>query len=118
VLVFAATVLVAVLMVVLSVALRGTGDQQVEEVSGVFLTALSQDDVETAYELLCQDERIRLDPEDLAGAYLGEGEWELGEVRDDGDARLVPVDWAGGPSSELTVVGEDGLRICGTRPAA
>jgi hypothetical protein len=31
----------------------------------------------------------------------------------DGDARLVPVRWSDGSTAELTVIGEDGLRICG-----
>jgi hypothetical protein len=116
-LVFGATVVVAVLMVFLTVALRGSGAEQAEEVSGVFLAALSQDDLETSYELLCQDERIRLDPEELAAAYLRDGDWELGAAGRDGDARLVPVEWADGTASTLTVIGEDGLRVCGITPA-
>jgi hypothetical protein len=117
VLIFGGTVLVAVLMVVATLALKGTGEDQAKEVTGVFLAALGQDDTETAYDLLCQQERIRLDADEVAGAYLGEGDGEIGAVRKDGDARLVEVDWGDGASSELTVIGEDGLRVCGVTPA-
>jgi hypothetical protein len=113
VLIFGGTVLFAVLMVVLTLALKGSGEDQAKEVAGVFLAALGQDDTETAYDLLCQDERIRLAPDEVAGAYLGEGTPELGAVHADGDARLVPVTWADGTTSELTVIGEGGPRICG-----
>jgi hypothetical protein len=86
-------------------------------VAGVFLAALAQDDTETAHELLCQDERRRLSPEEVAGAYLGEGTGELGSVREDGDALLVPVEWSDGETSELTVIGENGPRVCGVTGA-
>ena len=117
VLVFGGTVLFAVLMVVLTLVLRGSGSDQAREVAGVFVAALSQEDTETAYDLLCQEERIRLDPEDLAAAYLGEGTGRMGTPSADGDARLVPVEWSDGSTTELTVIGEDGLRICGVSPA-
>ena len=118
VLIFGGTVLFAVLMVVLALVVRGTGSDQAKEVAGVFLAALAADDTETAYELLCQEERGRLSAEDVAGEYLAAGDPLLGTVRKDGDARLVPVEWSGGTTSELTVIGEDGLRICGTTPGA
>ncbi|WP_324276915.1 hypothetical protein [Blastococcus brunescens] len=41
----------------------------------------------------------------------------MGEAVRDGEARLVPVQWSDGTTTELTVIGEDGLRICGTAPA-
>jgi hypothetical protein len=115
--IFGGTAAFAVLMVVLTLALKGSGEEQAEEVAGVFLAALAQDDTETAHELLCQEERLRLSPDEVAGAYLGEGTVELGPVRKDGDARLVAVQWADGTTSELTVVGEDGLRVCGVTAA-
>jgi hypothetical protein len=114
--IFGGTALFAVLMMVLTLLVRGSGEEQAEEVAGVFLAALAQNDTETAHELLCQEERRRLTPEEVAGAYLGEGTGELGTVREDGDARIVPVEWSDGTTSELTVVGEDGLRICGLVP--
>ena len=118
VLVFGGTVLFAVLMVVLTLVLRGTGSEQAKEVSGVFLAALAADDTETAYGLLCQDERIRLSPEEVADEYLAGEDPRLGTVREDGEARLVREERSGGTTSELTVIGEDGLRICGTTPGA
>ncbi|TFV66575.1 UNVERIFIED_ORG: hypothetical protein E4P37_06200 [Bacillus sp. AZ43] len=117
VLIFGGTVLAAVLMVVLTLVLRGTGADQAKEVSGVFLAALAADDMETAGELLCDAERARMAQDEVAGTYLGAGDPELGEVRKDGDARIVPVEWSDGTATELTVVGEDGLKVCGTAPA-
>ena len=112
--IFGGTAAFAVLMVVLTLALKGSGEEQAQEVTGVFLAALAQDDTETAHELLCQDERLRLAPDEVAGAYAGEGAGEVATTRKDGDARLVGVRWADGQTTELTVIGQDGLRICGT----
>ena len=114
---FGGTVAFALLMVVLTLTLRGSGEEQAQEVAGVFLKALAQDDTQTAHELLCQEERVRLSPEEVAGAYLREGTPELGPVRDDGDARLVPVQWSDGTTTELTVIGENGPRVCGVSAA-
>jgi hypothetical protein len=115
--IFGGTAAFAVLMVVLMTVVRGSGDEQAQEVAGVFLKALAQDDTQTAHELLCQEERVRLSPEEVAGAYLREGTPELGPVRDDGDARLVPVQWSDGTTTELTVIGENGPRVCGVSAA-
>jgi hypothetical protein len=115
--IFGGTAAFAVLMVVLMTVVRGSGEEQAQEVAGVFLKALAQDDTQTAHELLCQEERVRLSPEELAGAYLREGTPELGPVRDNGDARLVPVQWSDGTTTELTVVGENGPRVCGVSAA-
>ena len=38
----------------------------------------------------------------------------LRRLRGDAQTRLVPVRWSDGTSSELTVIGEDGMRVCGT----
>lgn len=108
-----ATVLAAILFVFVGVAVRGTPGEQVTEVTGVFLAALAADDTETAYALLCKDERARLAPDEVAAAYVGEGSPELGEPGRDGDARVVPVTWDDGATSTFTVIGEDGLRVCG-----
>jgi hypothetical protein len=117
-LIFGGTAAFAVLMVVLSLFVRGSGADQAREVAGVFVAALSQGDTETAYELLCQQERVRLAPEDLAAAYLGESPGRIGIPVEDGDARLVPVEWADGSTSGLTVVGEDGVKVCGVDAGA
>jgi hypothetical protein len=115
--IFGGTVAFAVLMVVLMTVVRGSGEEQAREVAGVFVAALQQGDTETAHELLCQAERVRLTPDEVAGAYLGEGTGEVGAVRGDGDARRVPVQWSDGTTSELTVIGEDGPRVCGVTAA-
>jgi hypothetical protein len=115
--IFGGTAAFAVLMVVLMTVVRGSGEEQAQEVAGVFLKALAQDDTQTAHELLCQEERVRLSPEEVAGAYLREGTPELGPVRDNGDARLVPVQWSDGTTTELTVIGENGPRVCGVSAA-
>ena len=107
------TVVAAFLAVWASVALRGTPGEQATEVAGVFLAALAADDTETAHALLCEDERARLAPDEVAGAYLGEGSPELGEPGRDGEERLVPVTWDDDSISTFTMVGEDGLRVCG-----
>jgi hypothetical protein len=115
--IFGGTVAFAVLMVVLMTVVRGSGEEQAREVAGVFVAALQQGDTETAHELLCQAERVRLTPDEVAGAYLGEGTGEVGTVRGEGDARRVPVQWSDGTTSELTVIGEDGPRVCGVTAA-
>jgi len=107
------TVLVAFLFVGLSIVLRGTAGEQATQVTGVFLAALAADDTETAYALLCEDERARLEPGEVAGAYLGAGDPELGETTPRDGTRLVPVTWDDGTTSTFTVIGQDGLRICG-----
>ena len=115
-LIFGGTAAFAVLMVVLTLVLRGSGSDQAKEVAGVFVAALAADDTGTAYDLLCQEERIRLSADEVAAAYLGDGVGRVGTPTRDGEARLVPVEWSDGTTTELTVIGEDGLRICGTTP--
>jgi hypothetical protein len=116
-----AVVLVAVLMAVLLPLVTGSAGKQAEEVAGVFAAALSQGDTETAYQLLCDDERARLQPGDLAGAYLHEGTPHVTGSRDGGGAqtsRVVDVRWgegAGATTTELVVVPEGGTKVCGTR---
>jgi hypothetical protein len=114
------TVLVAVLMAVLLPLVTGSAGQQAEEVAGVFTAALSQGDTETAYQLLCDDERARLQPGDLAGAYLQEGTPEVTGSREGTGAeptRLVDVRWGSGAdatTTEILVVPEGGTKVCGT----
>ena len=108
------TVLVAVAAVVAMVLIRGTADEQATEAAGVFFAALQKDDLETAYGLLCADERARLQPEDVAGAYVHEGTPEVvGSSDGDDGAQLVEVRWSD-TTTELTVVSEQGAHICGT----
>lgn len=119
--VFGATALVAVLMVGGILLVKGSGGDQAREVAGVFTAALSQGDVETAYELICDDERARLAPDELADAYLQEGTPTVTGTRDgeyDGNpAQLVDVRWgegAGATTTEILVVPEGGTKVCGS----
>ena len=119
--IFGATVLVAVLMVGGILVVKGSPESQAQEVTAVFTAALSQGDVETAYDLLCDDERARLEPPELAGAYVQEGTPTVTGSRDgeyqDGPAQLVDVRWGEGAAAvttEVLVVPEGGTKDCGT----
>jgi hypothetical protein len=114
----AGTVLVAVGMVAALYLVRGSPDEQSREVVGVFLAALEQDDTETAHGLLCEAERARLQPGDVAGEYLGAAPGvivgaEKAEV-DGGAVQAVQVRWDDGAESKLVVLSESGPHVCGT----
>jgi hypothetical protein len=114
----AGTVLVAVGMVAALYLVRGSPDEQAREVVGVFLAALEQDDTETAHGLLCEAERARLQPGDVAGEYLGAAPGaivgtEKAEL-DGGAVQAVQVRWDDGVESELVVLSESGPHVCGT----
>lgn len=114
------TALVAVGMVAAILLVKGTPDEQAREAAGVFLAALEDGDVETAHQLLCEAERARLQPGDVAGEYqrsgsgrvLGSREGELAG----GAAQVVRVRWDDGAESDVVVVSEDGPRVCGATP--
>ncbi len=112
------TALAAVVMVVAMVVIRGTPGEQAREVTEVFLAALAHDDVETAHALLCEDERAQITVDEVAAVYEGEGVGRVtGVAEDEVDGepvQRVDVEWADGSTTELTVVAEDGNRICGT----
>ncbi len=116
--IFGGTVVVAVLMVLALPLLRGTAEEQARESVGVFLAALGKGDIETVNGLLCERERARLAPGEIAGAYLvGEGGHVVGteEAQEDGESvQHVRVGWEDGSASTFVVVREDGPRICGT----
>jgi hypothetical protein len=111
----AGTVLVAVGMVAALFLVKGSPEEQAEEVAGVFLTALEQGDLDTAHQLLCEGERAAVPPEGLAHTYLAEtpGRVVGAEAAGEGELR-VQVRWADDTTSEWTVIGEDGPRVCGT----
>ena len=118
---FGSTVLIAVLMVGGMLFFKGSGEDQAREVATVFTAALSQGDVDTAYELLCDDERGRLLPDELADAYLQDGTPAVigatAAEYDDGPAQRVGVRWgegAGAVTTEVLVVPEGGTKVCGT----
>ncbi|GAB4083104.1 hypothetical protein GCU67_08535 [Modestobacter muralis] len=116
------TALVAVLMVVVMPLVNGSGEDQSRDVATVFTSALSQGDVVTAYALICDSERARIAPDQLAGEYLQPGTPAVtaatrSEV-DGAPAQLMEVRWddAGTiTTTELTVVPEGGTKVCGTR---
>ncbi len=120
--VFGGTALIAVLMVVFLPLVRGSAADQSREVVQVFLAALDKGDTETAYQLLCEDERAGLSPEEVGPQYLGgTGAGEVAGVSDDrvdGDpVQRVQVEWSDGTTSEFTVVNADGPHVCGVTPA-
>jgi hypothetical protein len=121
----AATVLVALLAVGGMVLFQGTPADQAKEVAGVFTKALAAGDTETAYGLICDAERGRITPDQLAGEYLHPGTPEVtgsrGDRVDDAPVQYVQVRWGDGGTStttELTVVPEGGTKVCGTGPAS
>jgi len=118
VLVFGATAVVAVLMVLLLPLIKGSAEDQAREVTGVFMAALDKGDTETAHQLLCPDERARVAPDEMAAEYLaGDGIGRVVSVEEgqvDGEAsREVAVEWPGGGAATFVVVNADGPRICG-----
>jgi hypothetical protein len=115
--IFGGTAVAAVLMVVALPLIKGSADDQARESAGVFLAALQQGDLETAYQLLCEDERARLAPGDVAAEYLqGEGGEVAGSTASEVDGKPVQevrVEWDDGSTTTLTVVSADGPRVCG-----
>jgi hypothetical protein len=112
-------VLLAVVMVFSLPLIKGSAEDQSRDVADVFFQALAADDLETAHGLLCESERARLEPEDVAGEYLrAAGRAEITDVvrdEDEGEAaRRVTVRWADGESSELVVIPEEGAKVCGS----
>jgi hypothetical protein len=113
--VFGGTALLAVLLVVALPLVKGSAGDQARETAGVFLAALEQKDTETAYQLLCEKERARLQPGDLSAAYLTGKDGRVVATKDGrAGAQQVAVRWADGSTSRWTVIGEGGARVCGT----
>ena len=119
--VFTGTVAVAVAAAVALPLLTGSAGKQATETAGVFVAALQKGDTGTAYELLCDDERARLKPGDVAAVYLRPG---TGTVAGSSDAELsslpaqrVEVRWTDGGTvarTFLTVINQSGPHVCGT----
>jgi len=117
--IFGGTVLVAVLLAVLMPLVKGSPEDQVREAAGVFVAALAEGDLETAYGLVCEGERARVAVEDLEDEYGGSGTATVTGVREtevDGEpAYDVTVRWSGGGTHVLSVINEDGASVCGVR---
>jgi hypothetical protein len=117
VLIFGATAVVAVLMVVLLPLVKGSAGDQSRQAVQVFLAALHKGDTDTAYSLLCEQERADLAPGDIARRYVGEG---TGAVVGTSDAEVggapverVRVEWDDGSRTTMTVINSDGPHVCG-----
>ena len=112
--ILAGTALVAVAMVAAMYLVKGSPEEQAQQVAGVFLAALEKDDTETAHQLLCQAERANLSAESVAPAYLDETPGRVVGSDAAGEGQLrVEVRWADGSRSQWLVISEDGPRICG-----
>jgi hypothetical protein len=112
--IFGGTAVVAVLMVLALPLLKGSAEEQARESVGVFLAALGKGDIETAHGLLCDRERARLAPDKVPEAYLvGEGGRVVDTEEDRDSVQHVRVTWDDGSASTLTIVREDGPRVCG-----
>jgi hypothetical protein len=118
--IFLGVTVLAILAVILLPVLTGSATDQAKQVTGVFLKALAAKDTETAYGLLCDSERQRLKPEQVAGAYLGATPGAIGkaaEVKRNGTTvETVDVRWSDGATSRYTLVNQSGPRICSTHP--
>ena len=119
VLIFGGTVLAAVLLVVLMPLVKGSPEEQVRETVGVFVAALANSDLETAYGLLCEEERGRVPVADLEEEYAGSGTATVTgaeETEVDGEPGYdVTVRWSDGSTDVLSVINEDGASVCGVR---
>ena len=115
------TVAVALLLGLLLPLLTGSATDKATEVTTVFLKALAAKDTETAAGLLCDSERQRLQPGQIAGAYLKATPGKVvgaAERKRNGDTiETVDVRWADGSTSRYTLVNQSGPKICGTHPA-
>ena len=69
--IFGGTIVVGVLMVLLMPLIKGSPEEQVREAVTVFVGALEKGDLETAYGLLCEDERARMSAPDDVRLGLG-----------------------------------------------
>ena len=113
--------LIAVLMVVTLPLVKGWPDKQARQAVGTFLQAMQHGDTGTALGMLCDKEQARLTGGQVVGAYGGPQPGRVVSASKDPrggtTAELVQVRWADGTASRLTVVPEDGARICGTTAA-
>jgi hypothetical protein len=118
VLIFGATVLLAVLSVVLLPILKGSAGDQSREAVQVFLAALHKGDTETAYQLLCEKERAAVSPDDVAARYVvGDGPGKVvgtsDATADGAPAQRVRVEWPDRSLSRFTVINSEGPHVCG-----
>lgn len=112
-----ATVVLAVLAVVALPLVSGSPAKQSTQAVGVFFAAMSKGDTETTYGLLCDAERGRIRPDQVATEYGGPGTPQVGgtasATHDGKPAQQVTVRWSDGQTARLTVINESGPHICG-----
>ncbi len=112
-----ATILVGVAMVLLMPLVKGSPEERANSAVTVFYASLADGDLYTATQMLCSAERNRLGDTDPGEDYaLGSDPEITGttEAERDGDTvRLVTVRWDDGSTATVTVVAEDGPRVCG-----
>ncbi|MPQ97520.1 hypothetical protein GB931_06200 [Modestobacter sp. I12A-02628] len=113
------TGLVALLAAYLLPVVNGSATEQSEQAAGVFVSALSQGDVGTAYSLLCDAERARLEEVQLNAEYLQPGTPRVvgsTELDTDDPTVEVQVEWTDGGATTrttLTMVPQSGAKVCG-----
>lgn len=112
-----ATVVLAVAAVFALPLITGSPAKQSEQAVGVFLAAMQKGDTETTYGLLCDAERARIKPEQVATEYgnpgTGQVEGTQAATHDGKQAERVTVRWSDGQTSRFTVINEAGPHICG-----
>ena len=115
VLIFGATALAAVLMVVLLPLVKGSAGDQSREAVQVFLAALAKGDTGTASQMLCEKERAAVRPNDIAARYVvGGGPGQVVAASDgEAGAQSVRVRWSDGSFSRFTVINSGGPHVCG-----
>ena len=112
-----ATVVLAILAVVALPLVSGSPAKQSKQAVGVFFAAMKKGDTETTYGLLCDAERSRIKPEQVATEYGGPGtpavQSATSATRDGKPAQRVSVRWIDGQTARLTVINESGPHVCG-----
>ncbi|MGY1746458.1 hypothetical protein [Blastococcus sp. SYSU D00695] len=112
-----ATIVVGVAMVLLLPVVKGSPDERATAAVTVFYASLADGDLDTATQMLCLAERARLADTEPGGDYLLGSDPEVTgstEAEEDGESvRHVTVEWADGSTATVTVVPEDGPRVCG-----
>lgn len=115
--IFAGTVLLAIASVIALPLVTGSAEKQSRQAVGVFLAAMRQGDTETTYGLLCDSERARLKPDQVASVYGRPGTGTITGAQaatlDGKPAERITVRWSGDGTTRLTVINQSGPHICG-----
>jgi hypothetical protein len=111
------TVILAVAAVVVLPLMSGSPATQSKQAVGVFLAAMEKGDTETTFGLLCDAERARIKPEQVATEYgepgTGQVDGSEAATHDGKPAQRVTVRWSDGQTSRFTVINQSGPHICG-----